>query len=568
MLDADAVWLATRVAAFRRLGEDETWGTNADDLAAEAEAVASLAAVPAAASRVRTWPVIADRALATVPAEALLDRVLPALASLQRQTNLPAETSPAFRWRLALLEAVAGDDADQLRAAASLAAKANDPRVELAARDVASWPSPAAVGPAAAGWSSQPTQDPDLRHFVSANPQRPALQFRRLPGETGFAATTFLLTTELPAALFDADKTGPATDVSFAAAGRLATTLGCRVPTVQEWIRAEAGSRAGQRVVPANTADASFVRAGGDDGGRFDTDDPALPLPGREHEFRGGYDDNEPAIRPSVSEDGRFVDLVGNVAEWVVRDGSGTVGVIGGSALSPPAWAVRLPHPVADPDRGWRDVGFRLAFDEPTPPVERVRRTLTAGGEAAAKLLARPMPTAKPRLADLILPAAQAERVLYLVQVPADADRRGRLGNLLRRSIASLGDERQHAVLPLGSRGVRWQEGGDEAGAAAAELTFAARPSPATATPGSTLADVFDLPDAAPTLVVLIVTDTSQSFALTRLAEQRGFVDRRDLPIWAVVMDESDQALTEAVEDLVTAHKGQTARVAADAASP
>jgi hypothetical protein len=84
-------------------------------------------------------------------------------------------------------------------------------------------------------------------------------------------------------------------------------------------------------------------------------------------------------------------DLVGNVAEFlcdspVPPDGDVTgrapslrAAVVGGSALSPPelGYGRASPLSAAVRHRGFADVGFRLAFDAPTPsPADRIRSAI------------------------------------------------------------------------------------------------------------------------------------------------------------------------------------------------
>jgi hypothetical protein len=75
-----------------------------------------------------------------------------------------------------------------------------------------------------------------------------------------------------------------------------------------------------------------------------------------------------------------FVDLVGNVAEFVTDDAGKQVYVIGGSALSPPTRELGKAFAVAadQASGGFSDVGFRLAFSEPARGTEKLRE-LVAG---------------------------------------------------------------------------------------------------------------------------------------------------------------------------------------------
>jgi len=83
-----------------------------------------------------------------------------------------------------------------------------------------------------------------------------------------------------------------------------------------------------------------------------------------------------------------FVDLVGNVAEFVA-DAAGKVYVIGASAVSPPP-SVRDPNKAFEVGRdqltsGFSDVGFRLAFSEPAVGVERLREAVAGNWYLTAK---------------------------------------------------------------------------------------------------------------------------------------------------------------------------------------
>jgi hypothetical protein len=81
-----------------------------------------------------------------------------------------------------------------------------------------------------------------------------------------------------------------------------------------------------------------------------------------------------------------FVDLIGNVGEFVTDD-AGKVYVIGGSALSPPTRALDKPFALAADQltSGFSDVGFRLAFSEPAPGIEKLKGVLAAGNYLLAK---------------------------------------------------------------------------------------------------------------------------------------------------------------------------------------
>jgi len=80
--------------------------------------------------------------------------------------------------------------------------------------------------------------------------------------------------------------------------------------------------------------------------------------------------------RINQKEDARFIQLVGNVAEYVYDPmGAGQYYVIGGSALSDPTIAVDHPYPVNPKiaSKGFSDVGVRLALDAAISPTEKFR---------------------------------------------------------------------------------------------------------------------------------------------------------------------------------------------------
>ncbi|MDB5318478.1 MAG: hypothetical protein JWN40_109, partial [Phycisphaerales bacterium] len=81
-----------------------------------------------------------------------------------------------------------------------------------------------------------------------------------------------------------------------------------------------------------------------------------------------------------------FVDLIGNVGEFVTDD-AGKVYVIGGSALSPPTRPLDKPFGLAADQltSGFSDVGFRLAFSEPAPGIEKLKGVLAASNYLLAK---------------------------------------------------------------------------------------------------------------------------------------------------------------------------------------
>ncbi len=81
-----------------------------------------------------------------------------------------------------------------------------------------------------------------------------------------------------------------------------------------------------------------------------------------------------------------FVDLIGNVGEFVTDD-AGKVYVIGGSALSPPSRPLDKPFALGTDQltSGFSDVGFRLAFSEPAVGIEKLKGALAASTYLLAK---------------------------------------------------------------------------------------------------------------------------------------------------------------------------------------
>jgi hypothetical protein len=83
-----------------------------------------------------------------------------------------------------------------------------------------------------------------------------------------------------------------------------------------------------------------------------------------------------PTFTEPNAELGRFHDLKGNVAEFVLDAGSASnLAVIGGSAISDPAnFAQNVAKP--NPSNSYADVGIRLTFHHSTtgvPPIVRER---------------------------------------------------------------------------------------------------------------------------------------------------------------------------------------------------
>jgi hypothetical protein len=193
----------------------------------------------------------------------------------------------------------------------------------------------------------------------------------------------------------------PANNLSAAYAMALAHSLGCRLPTVEEWRAAAALAPA----APPNLRDQAFAEAlrhsKGFDGKGFTGHFPSsnrFPVGNESTPFDGslenadGLNGNDGLIlfRPVPSRSETFVDLRGNLAEWVTTSGNfdvqqaapltkdairdlgendgplaNAVRVIGSSAVSPAAPDDPLPPPARRfrvRNTVFSDVGFRLAF--------------------------------------------------------------------------------------------------------------------------------------------------------------------------------------------------------------
>jgi len=199
----------------------------------------------------------------------------------------------------------------------------------------------------------------------------------------------------------------PVQMLSARAATLVAGWAGCDLPSANVW-RAGLGVAGGHE--PENLRDRAWARQHAYvlsdsgvaplwlDAGIFR---PLIESDRREWGEDGRGPDAEPAVDRDdgwvwfapvdVSRSGRVVHLVGNVAEFVelgpAGQGGSTVGVMGGSALSPgdvePGRASGVV--VFNMRRGYWDVGFRLSFWSPGPPPVRVRAldVLARAGAAA-----------------------------------------------------------------------------------------------------------------------------------------------------------------------------------------
>jgi hypothetical protein len=176
--------------------------------------------------------------------------------------------------------------------------------------------------------------------------------------------------------------------LSAKAAQFAAGLAGCRLPTVAEW---QAAARSSEQAVRLNVRDQTWrlelehllQRVPGGrvrpDAGMFV---PAGERPSNEvWQHANGAELNDGVlwfheVASGSSPPGVFVDLVGNVAEYVTGE-AGRVYVIGASAISPPPKA-RDPNKAFEVGTnqdagGFSDVGFRMAFSEPAVGIERLR---------------------------------------------------------------------------------------------------------------------------------------------------------------------------------------------------
>lgn len=194
----------------------------------------------------------------------------------------------------------------------------------------------------------------------------------------------------------------PINYVSPAFAQAFARSINCRLPTTREWetalgtMQTTAGGIEALRET-ANLRDASWLAQKNylisilqGRNTQFWPDAGAFIPPellghirvGREATAAFDGDDGVLYFRPVTQGEGRFPNLIGNVATYV-EDGD-AIAVIGGSALSAPeielAKAYRI-IPLGFARDGFADVGFRLALDaKSTEPsaIEKLRNLLGA----------------------------------------------------------------------------------------------------------------------------------------------------------------------------------------------
>lgn len=198
----------------------------------------------------------------------------------------------------------------------------------------------------------------------------------------------------------------PGQHLSVDAMVHIASLLGCRLPTVEEWSRAMESER--PWTGPANLRDAAWRRqweavqaAKGradcppwPDRGAFKPRDLFIPIDERARPAAADDDDEVWFTPVGVGPGITFQNLVGNVAEVVLIDAGvleglepgrpdlidgllgdrSAVRIIGASAMSASELGVDRPWPVdRTPSReGWADVGFRLAFTPPPGAAEGV----------------------------------------------------------------------------------------------------------------------------------------------------------------------------------------------------
>lgn len=204
----------------------------------------------------------------------------------------------------------------------------------------------------------------------------------------------------------------PMQQIPVEAALYVAALLGCRLPTAAEWSGAYEADAKVASAVPWNLRDQTWERerkylaAAGVAVNRWPDQGAFKPARAAEGERSRPQTDGAIFFRPinsSLAAGGHFRDLVGNVAEFVcdaseafeefpaadkrsaegvrkfIGKSSGSLFVIGGSALSPAQTPWDEPLPVEKPADSYADVGFRLAFTAPARTVSEKLRWALAG---------------------------------------------------------------------------------------------------------------------------------------------------------------------------------------------
>lgn len=163
----------------------------------------------------------------------------------------------------------------------------------------------------------------------------------------------------------------PMQAVSAASALAFARAVGCRLPTPEEWKAARDATPSAAS--SANIRDAAFGRVWNADTSSSRARDLLADVFNAQDVPAGGTppvdarDDQTAIFRDTNPTSGEFLNLEGNVAEWVLpgqSDSTAGARVIGGSALSAPSASRTDAAPLAPGGRAWfSDVGIRLAFD-------------------------------------------------------------------------------------------------------------------------------------------------------------------------------------------------------------
>lgn len=178
----------------------------------------------------------------------------------------------------------------------------------------------------------------------------------------------------------------PMQHVSVRAAQLAAAAAGCRIPTIAEW---QAAWQSADQRVTGNLRDRTwrlelehmnkpaFQGRCRPDAGMFvpKGEKPSNAVFARADGSE--FNDGVLWFRPVPQAAPNFVDLVGNVGEFV-SDDSVKVYVIGGSSMSPPSRPVDRPFAL-DPDElssGFSDTGFRLAFSAPAQGTKKFKEAL------------------------------------------------------------------------------------------------------------------------------------------------------------------------------------------------